>query len=156
MQHPGATISVLVKIFQIPSGTIKYHLDVLEKDGKIRHKLLKNRKRYYGIGEGARLSEEQRALLNIIRRRPGITQKEIIERTRHKRHTIRYNLKRLDEMDIIHVHRMGKNNLYYPMSTSEFRYNREHLDLISSYLLKEIDLDKYIDLKKELDKRYNK
>lgn len=156
LSHPGATISVLKKIFQISIGSLRYHLDVLERKDIITHKLINNTKRYYGIGSDKGLSNDQRRLIYLMKIRPGITQKELIKKTKLKRHVVKYNLKKLDEMDIIHADQKGKKKCYYYMSTSDFKFNKEHLSLIAKYLNKEIDLKTYTALREELDKRYKK
>ena len=153
LSHPGATISLLKRIFQIPIGSLRYHLDVLERKGIIIHQLINNTKRYYGIGTDKGLSDDQRRLIYLMKIRPGITQKELIKKTRLKRHVVKYNLKKLDEIDIIHVDQKGKEKCYYYMSSSDFKFNKEHLSLIAKYLRKEIDLKTYTALRKKLDKR---
>lgn len=154
--HQGATISVIKKIFQIPISSLRYHLDVLERKGIITHKLIKNTKRYYGVGSDKVLSDDQKRLIYLMKIRPGITQKELIKKTRLKRHVVKYNLKKLDEMDIIHIDQKGTKKCYYFMSTSDFKFNKEHLSLIAKYLNKEIDLKTYTALRTEIDIRYKK
>jgi len=155
-KHPGATTGSLSKIFQTPLGTIKYHLDVLEKEGMIEHRLEKRRRRYYGIGPAGGLTDDQKRLIYIIRTNPGIGQKEITRRVGQKRHVVKYNLKKLCECDVIHVEKRGRRSIYYHMSSADLKYNREHVKLISRFLHKEIDLDSYMDLKKLLDTKYDR
>jgi len=64
--------------------------------------------------EFIRLTDLQKSLLDLIVKKPGITQAELVEKLNLKQQNISYNLLKLEEKGKIRVEKKGKIKYYYP------------------------------------------
>jgi DNA-binding MarR family transcriptional regulator len=97
-----------------------------------------------------RISNKQQKLLGIIKQHPGITQKELINRTGMNRFTIMNNLKKLIGLELIKKTPNG-NNVYYEFITNEQLKYQILKKLVIKLLKKEITEEKFIELKRKLE-----
>ena len=156
----GAHYSDIKKGLGLENGSASYHLDRLEKEGLIISRRQGIYKIFYLKAQKAsgvkKMSHTGDSLVELIKERPGITQKEICKETGLKQTTVSYNLTKMvrngeiestDENGIIY---------YYPRAelsssprTDELT-NDERLKILEDRFLKgEISEETYKDLKKK-------
>ena len=122
--HPGIYFRQIQKTLGIPLGTLTRHLHSLEKQKKIistKHKHFDYK--YYWIKEQYnyrhpliqnRLSHTELKIYNIIKKTPGIIQKQIAIQTQRKQTTIAYHLNKMWKNGTITYRKVGKTKRYYP------------------------------------------
>ncbi len=127
--NPGVHYNQIRRGMDIKNGTLSYHLSVLEKTEliKSRREGLKYRAFYptgmkFPKNERFRLTELQISILDIIKQRNGINQKDIAKEIGKKPQTINYNIKVLKQADLIEVVKKGrKTNCYHKEDTEYSR-----------------------------------
>jgi len=162
--YPGVSYSVLKRVFRLTDGTLRYHLYYLERAEKIKFSLEKGKRFYYpqynGISCSAvspetlkpfDLTPIQVRILTAIKQAPGISQKELINKTGLKRYTIVNNLKKLLKLDIVRKTPNGRNVFYEYITNEQLRYEILR-GLVIKLLKKEIDEDTFLELKRKLEK----
>ncbi|MFO7792898.1 MAG: winged helix-turn-helix transcriptional regulator [Candidatus Saliniplasma sp.] len=107
---PGLHLREIDRKLDIPLGTIRYHLRVLEKRDLIISKKEGKYKRYYAKGE---IDKSDKKLMAFLRKEiprtiilflmeyPGSTHKEINEALMVAPSTLSYHLKKLKDKDIV-------------------------------------------------------
>jgi predicted transcriptional regulator len=122
--NPGNHYNVIKKKLKLKNGTLAYHLNVLEREKLIKSTRDGLYKRFYPskmsrsdiekIEEnGHKLSKKQKAILQTIKDKPGITQKEIVILSRWKQPTVNYNIGVLTNNNIIYSKKEGREIKYY-------------------------------------------
>jgi len=118
--NPGVHYNQIRRGMGIKNGTLSYHLSVLEKTEliKSRREGLKYRAFYptgmkFPQNERFRLTDLQIRILNIIKENEGINQKEIAKKLDKKPQTINYNIKVLEQADLIEVVKRGRKTICY-------------------------------------------
>jgi len=109
VENPGASFQLILKILKIPEGTLRYHLQQLDRSNKIiKEKKGKNlfyysafQKEHQECETNVELSEKQEFLLDLIRDDPGITRKELMIRSKLDRKNMNYTLRRLKDLKLI-------------------------------------------------------
>jgi predicted transcriptional regulator len=160
LSYPGISYSKLRSIFDIPESTLRYHLRYLERKKEIDSSVV-NGRRYFNPTEHAillddksgfgKLTTTQVKALNAIKRHPGITQKELVERTGKKRITITNCVKKLIKLQMVRKVRDGRNVHYYHVTEEEVR---EALlrKLVIKLVNREIDEKRFLVLKNFIEK----
>jgi predicted transcriptional regulator len=146
--HPGASFQSIQTIFNLSDSTLRYHLKDLEKKGQIKSDI---HKRIYYPLECKRerdLSKIQKILIYNVKNNPGITQKDLVFKTRINRLTIRKNIKSLIEKQIIYTNKIGKETHHYYLNPEEFE-KQKMLSVITKFLLGQIDEETYWDLREK-------
>ena len=95
LTYPGVPYITLKNIYDLTDGTLRYHLEYLEKAERILSNIENGKRVYYPIQNDvsdARLfagktrsykfTSIQQKILNTIKRIPGITQKELINKNK--------------------------------------------------------------------------
>jgi predicted transcriptional regulator len=162
ISHPGVSYKVLKTVFSLTDGTLRYHLDYLERAEKISFGLEAGKRLYYpfhsevtvasqlpGTAKPYKLTQLQERILNTIKQHPGITQKELMTSMGLKRFTIVNNVKKLLNLEIIRKTPNGKNVYYEYITNEQFRYELLK-GLVIKLLKKEIDENTFINLKRKL------
>jgi DNA-binding MarR family transcriptional regulator len=118
--NPGVHYNQIRRGMGIKNGTLSYHLSVLEKTEliKSRREGLKYRAFYptgmkFPQNERFRLTELQISILDIIKENEGLNQKEIAKKLDKKPQTINYNIKVLEQADLIEVVKRGRKTVCY-------------------------------------------
>ncbi|UCE73038.1 MAG: right-handed parallel beta-helix repeat-containing protein, partial [Methanomassiliicoccales archaeon] len=122
--NPGDHYTVIKKKLNLKNGTLAYHLHVLERENFIKSNRDGIYKRFYPAGMDKpeiekieanqhKLNRKQRKLLQMIREKPGISQKELVLLSRIKQPTVNYNIRFLLEEDIIFSQKDGRETRYY-------------------------------------------
>ena len=113
--NPGVHYNQILREVGVKNGTLSYHLGVLEKTELIqsRREGLKYRVFYptgmsFPKSERFRLTALQIQIINALKRQPGITQKELAILLDQKPQTINYNMKVLDQANLVSVVRNGR------------------------------------------------
>ena len=108
--HPGSHYSQIKRLLGIQNGTLVHHLSILEKNGFIHSQNDGLHKRFYPIGIKTNTAIR---ILNLIKEKPGITQKEIVKNVKLKQPTVSYNLNLMIKDSTIKVEKEKKEKHYY-------------------------------------------
>ena len=118
--NPGVHYNQIRRGIDVKNGTLSYHLSVLEKTELIKSRREGLRYRaFYPTGmkfpkeQRFRLTEFQISIIDVIKENEGITQKEIAVKLGKKPQTINYNIKVLEQADIIEVIKKGRKTVCY-------------------------------------------
>ncbi len=161
--HPGASFGSIRKFFNMKNSTLEYHLHYLEKGQKITSRREGRHRCYYckhkGIPNTAiynnelnSLTDLQRKILNQIKNEPGITNKELIEKTKLNRKKLSYNIKRLGKLNLIWMVKNNGGIIGYEYISKEKLRNEIYKRLIAKLLSKELDEETYFKIKKKLER----
>lgn len=160
--HPGSSFGNIRSIFELNESTLKYHLNYLERTKKIESRKEGRRRCYYCQGEYGEdeigtvvrseptLTANQQRIINVIRRRPGITNKDLVARTKLNRKTVSYNLERLIEKKVLWKIK-ADGVIGYEYITEEKLRKEMYNQLLIQLLSDEIDEDTFLKIKKKLE-----
>lgn len=160
--HPGVSFGSIKNVLELNSSTLRYHLEYLERSDSIRMSK-DNGKRCYHPNNGTSLSFEtehsiselpasQERILEIIKRNPGITKKELVQLARMEPKKVRYNVRRLRENRQIWRVRSGRDTGYEAITPQKLKDEMLKL-LLDKYLRDEMDKETFLRLKEELERR---
>jgi len=161
--NPGASFESIKKFFDMNKSTLNYHLKYLERTKEIDTKREGGRRCYYCAHKIAHtahpfakekqsgLTDRQQQLIKIIQDNPGVSNKELITRTKLNRKNLSYNIKKLRERKLIWAVK-SDGILGYEYVTKEKLQHEMVTRLISKLLANEIDEETYHKLKKKLEK----
>jgi predicted transcriptional regulator len=123
--YPGVSFVTLKKIYQVPDGTLRYHLRYLERNERILCRLMEGRRCYYpkdrirsdqidpdGNLIGVPLTKVQQIILHRIKNDPGACQVEVCRQARCTRFTFNYNIKTLLELGLVRKWKDGRTTRY--------------------------------------------
>ncbi|WP_455392450.1 hypothetical protein [[Eubacterium] cellulosolvens] len=160
--HPGVSFTTIMGVLGLTEGTLRYHLNYLERGKKILSKA-KGKYRCYYSNERKKadikpfpsfdfqtLTKPQQRLITIIRHHPGITIGELVRITKLKKRDLQYNIKKLRDLLIIWKVGDGRNTGYEYVTKKKLR-NELYKLLIVKFLNNEIDEETYLFLRKELE-----
>ena len=120
--NPGSHLREIKRELDMAMGTVQYHLDLLEKQGKIISERQNFRKFYFIVGLFA---DEQRNILKIIKQdtareillfiieKKNPTQHEIVNKIQISAASVSWHLDRLEKVGMIYELREGKYKQYY-------------------------------------------
>lgn len=118
--NPGVHYNEIMRKLDMKNGTLSYHLHMLEKTRMIKSRKEQFRYRaFYPTGmkfpkrERYRLTELQMDIIKTIKENEGITQKDIAKKLNEKHQTINYNIKVLQQAELIHIRRNGRKTSCY-------------------------------------------
>jgi predicted transcriptional regulator len=164
-EYPGVSFSKLKSFHELNEGTLRYHLNYLERAEKIRSKLEGGRLHYYPFASPVvkansddmnlrshDLSQHQELILNAIKQNPGINQTELITKTSLKRHILTYNIAQLIDLGMVKKNNHVRTVSYEYIPNELLQY--EMLKMLTIKLLKnEIDEQTFIKLKGKLQNK---
>jgi predicted transcriptional regulator len=105
--HPGASFSELRRSLGLPNGPLVYHLNVLEKNGMIKHRRLRNLVEYFGSGVDSRdastlqLTDLQLNIVNAVGSMGTISRADLKEVIKCSHQTLYYNLNKLVALGVL-------------------------------------------------------
>ena len=109
------------KTCNLSDGEINWHAHIMTQFDLIRVKRKGFHLFFYLAGspklspeEFIRLTDVQKSLLDLINKKPGIIQAELVEKLGLKQQNISYNLLKLEEKGKIRVEKKGKIRFYHP------------------------------------------
>lgn len=112
--NPGDHYNSIRFTLNLKNGALAYHLKVLEKEGLIVSMRDGIYKRFYPAGvriskdDGKRITKIQRDITEMIRIKPGVTQKELAEFMRVSNQVVNYHIKILESSRIVTLNRVKK------------------------------------------------
>jgi predicted transcriptional regulator len=162
LEYPGVSFSTLKRFHDLNDGTLRYHLNYLERAKKICSKLEAGKLHYYPFArtvidsnstntnlKSNELTSHQEHILNAIRQNPGINQTELIAKTSLKRHILTYNISQLIELGMVKKNNHVRNVCYEYISDELLQY--EMLKMLTiKFLNNEIDEQTYLKLRRKL------
>ena len=161
--NPGSSFEIIKRFFDMNRSTLKYHLKYLERNNHIFSKRKGRRRCYYCGSEidheiilfsddpHPYLTITQKKLIKIIKDNPGITNKELLDRTKLNRKNLSYNIIKLREQKLIWGFKTD-GVLGYEYITEDKLRHEMVTKLISKLLAKEIDEDTFNRIKGKLEK----
>lgn len=151
--RPGISFSKLMRLLNINEGTLRYHLNYLERKELITSKKEGAKRLYFNSlssaygGEGRDdLTRDQTRVYNIIRKYPGIKPKEILDRSELSRKGLRNILQKLQNEHLIWEVENG-NGAGYEIVTRKRLMEEMLLDLAEKFLKGDIDRPTFLHLK---------
>ena len=161
-EYPGVSFSKLKRFYDLNDGTLRYHLNYLERAKKISSKLENGKLHYYPFTRTAidsnstvpdsktrSLTPHQELILNAIIQNPGINQTELISKTSLKRHILTYNISQLIDLGMVKKNNHVKNVCYEYIPDELLEY--ELLKMLTvKFLNSEIDEHTYLKLRNKL------
>lgn len=160
MKNPGASMDMISRDLHITRGTLRYHLDLLMRKGKVISRDMSRRKVFFLTDRRSRsyirsktpLSTVEKRILSVIAEEPGTPKIDIYRRSNIPKKRIDYILGKLIRMGLIWEIRSGREIRY--ARVTEIMVLREiSLDLVELYLDQKIDLDNFLVLKDQLMRR---
>ena len=155
--RPGISFGRLMKSMEINEGTLRYHLNYLERKELIRSRK-EGRRRVYFIGSldpenrfgSSDMTRNHKRVLTMIRRSPGIKPKEIMRETGLTRRSLDNIIGKLQREHLIWSIENG-NGVGYEIITREKIVEEMLLDLVERYLRGDIDRSSFLRIKQWLD-----
>ena len=165
LSTPGSSFSTLENALKMNRSTLKYHLHFLEKNQVVTSKKEGRKRCYYhnpdhpsldltlrtaadvNLGE---MPKKQTRLFDLVRKHPGITQKQMIKRSKMKQSTVSHNLKRLLEMKLVWKVKEGGRTGYVVVTKQRLRTEIVNRLIIRLYR-NEIDQETFLRIKKKLE-----
>lgn len=119
INNPSSHLRKIKNNLGFSMGTIQYHLNVLEKERKIKSVKTKFYKNYYHINEFDdkvlsvfNLESPRRIILYLLQHEPS-THQDIAKRVELSSSTVSWHMKRLLDLKIVESEYSGKYTLYY-------------------------------------------
>ncbi len=161
--YPGVSFNILRNIFDLTQGALRYHLEYLEKCEKISSGLQKGVRCYYPHQnivnvpkrsedelELHKLTPQQELILTTIKHYPGITQKDLVSRTRLGRFQVTRGLGKLQSLKLVKKLQIGRNVCYEYVPDDELKF-KIIKKLVIKLLRDEIDEQTFLRLKRRLN-----
>ena len=114
MSNPGVHYNFIKQKLGLNNGSIVYHLTVLERQELIKSEKVGLYKRFYPVGQTLsetgimELNDTQETLLGIVRKNPGMTQRELAERMDLSTRVINYHVGLLQRARLVTLEKVGK------------------------------------------------
>jgi predicted transcriptional regulator len=160
--YPGVSFGSIQRFFDVNESTLKYHLNYLERSNKIYSKREGKRRCYFCENHSGEhpenqngvdlnvLNKNQKMILNLVHKHPGVTKKELLTKTKLNRNTLSYNLQVLVDRHVIW--QVGEFEMGYEYITPEKLQQEMYNRLLMRLLKDEIDEDTFLKIKKKLEK----
>ncbi len=162
-EYPGVSFQTLKKIYNLNDSTLRYHLKYLERAERINSNLEGGQLHYFPgysinkISDTSKqiftpqsLTQHQQHILTTIKQNPGISQKELGQRTSLKRFILTYNLTKLLDLGMIRKFNNGRNICYEFITNQLLKY--EMLKVLAVKLLRnEIDENTFNKYRKQFN-----
>jgi len=162
---PGVAFTTLKNTYNLSNGTLRYHLEYLEKADQILSNIENGHRCYYPLRNEFMVSERfknqprlynftdiQLRIIKIIKNWPGISQSELIKRTNLSRFTVSYNIRKFIDMGLVKKSNNGKN-VFYEYMTEEALRHEVLIRLTMKLLNNEITEEEFFRLNKKLVER---
>ena len=159
LEHPGVSFTHIMKVFGINRGTLRYHLEYLLGEDRVRSVRKGQQNCYFSNSRAALdpvtgcsdLNGKQIRLLRAIKENPGISRKELLDLTKQSREEINYNLRRLKEKRVIWKIADGGDPCYEYITKEQLAAEMMAI-ILEKFLDDEIDRDTFLLLKRKLEK----
>ncbi|MGA1866127.1 MAG: winged helix-turn-helix transcriptional regulator [Thermoplasmatota archaeon] len=119
--HPGEHFRSILTHLELTNGTLAHHLYTLEKENLVRSQRDGLYRRFYPAGYQidpgqVSLTGIQQRIIDTIKERPGLSQKDISQTLSLSNSTVNYNIKSMKDKGLIEVRKEGKNTRIFPVS----------------------------------------
>jgi len=157
--HPGISYQMIRDVFRLNDGTLRYHLDRLVRANLVLQRKKKNNRCYIPL-EGEKspgLSEFDRnysRVLDLIKADPGIGRVDLMRRSGMSRKGLTSVLTRLKSNRMIWKVGSGRSGGYEYISEDKL-YKEMIRILTERYVRDEIDLDRFLELKEDIDDMFS-
>jgi predicted transcriptional regulator len=155
--RPGIAFSRLMSLLDLNEGTLRYHLNYLERKELVVSKKEGVKRVYFtshlsNIGPAWRadLTKDQNRVLCLIRKHPGIKPREILASTELSRNGLRNIIVKLKKEHMIWEVENGSGP-GYELITRERLIEEMLLDLVDRFLNGEIDQSTFLHLKEWIE-----
>lgn len=160
LENPGISFAHIMKVFGLNRGTLRYHLDYLEGEERVRSMRKGQQNCYYSnqigaldpITGGSDLTRKQIRLLRAIKNKPGISRKALIELTTQSREEVNYNLRRLKDKKVIWKITDGGDPCYEFITKEQLAAEMMAI-ILEKFLDDEIDRETFLMLKNKLEQQ---
>ena len=161
--HPGATFGAIRTVFGLPDGTLRYHLQFLERQDMIFSMVKGNQRRYYPEGspklitalipsrDPRTLTSLQQRIVEHVKQSPGTTITGICDAVKAEKRVLQYNLKVLRQKMFILKVGSGRSTKYV-YTTKERLITQLLRFLTAKFLRGEINEYTYVHLKGEIER----
>ena len=119
INNPSSHLRKIKNNLGFSMGTIQYHLNILEKEGKIKSIKTRFYKNYYHINESDEkilslfnLESPRSIIIYLLQHEPS-THQDIAKGVKLSSSTVSWHMKRLSELDIVKSEYSGKYTLYH-------------------------------------------
>jgi predicted transcriptional regulator len=153
MDRPGISFGDLMRSLQMNEGTLRYHLNHLERRELIRSKKEGVRRLYFATilspstdGHNTDLSRDHKRVLTLIRRHPGIKNPDLLSSIDLARNDLNRIIRKLKSEHLIWEVENG-NGIGYEVITRKRLIEEMLLDLVERFLKGEIDQTTFMRLK---------
>ena len=161
LDYPGVSFQLLKGVFNMSEGNLRYHLNMLEKEEKVRSKIVERERCFFpydlrdmlgskGIDPDS-LSREESRILRLLRSRKLLSFKELVEGTGLSRKEVSSALRSLKRNSLIVSNSVGDMKIYQ-LATRKVLAKRMERILLIKLARGEIDEDTFLMLEKELKK----
>ncbi|MGA1866826.1 MAG: helix-turn-helix domain-containing protein [Thermoplasmatota archaeon] len=158
-ENPGTSFQFILNVMKIPEGTLRYHLEQLQRSRRIVSEKKGRNLVYYSTFHRDHpechadldLNVSQKLLLDLIRDSPGATRKELLARSRLGRRELNYSLRRLGDLKLIWKVDTEDGQGYEVISKDRFKDEMFRI-LVDRLLSGEMDLERFRLLKDRLEK----
>lgn len=159
-QNPGASFNLIKSAFRMNPGTLRYHLEILERMERIRKVKKGTMNRYFpdylarfrNLGSGKKnLKNDHRRVHNLIEENPGITRREILTSLDIGRDDLSSALKDLRDRKMIMEIKGSKDHGYEVLN--ERRIAGEIIGiLVNKVLDEEMDMETFRTIKERVER----
>jgi DNA-binding MarR family transcriptional regulator len=120
IKAPGTNYSEIKRELKLANGVLSHHLFTLEREGFIKSLREGTYRRYFpreaAVSErGQILSKLQKAILDVVRGSPGISQAAVAGKLGTRRQRISYNMRRLAMVGLVRVEGWGLTKRCFPL-----------------------------------------
>lgn len=164
VEYPGVSFIKLKRVYDLNDGTLRYHLNYLQRAQKITSKIESGKLHYYPRAKfvinsnltntnlkSHQLTPHQELILNAIKQYPGVNQTELIAKTSLKRHILTYNISQLIDLGMVKKNNHVQYVCYEYIPEELLQY--EMLKMLTIKLLNnEIDEQTFLKLRSRLKK----
>jgi DNA-binding MarR family transcriptional regulator len=157
---PGITPVEIVERTGLNEGTVRYHLDLMERKGDITVRVSGKRKECFpsevrrkaGMEGPARCSIAKRRVLDMIRSMPHCTRTDLMGRVNASGPELNRILRAIERKGLIVREVRDGDERFSAVGEKRF-LDEMMLELIDRYLEGTIDLERFISLKEEIQRR---
>ncbi|MBN1390746.1 MAG: hypothetical protein JXA22_08910 [Candidatus Thermoplasmatota archaeon] len=157
IENPGTSFQFILNVLKIPEGTLRYHLDQLQRSRRIVSQKKGKNLVYYSsfhrdhpeCPSDLDLNDSQKLLLDLIKDSPGVTRKELLVRSRLSRRELNYSMRRLGDMKLIWKVDTGNGQGFEVISKDRFKEEMFRI-LVDRFLKGDLSLERFRSLKDRL------
>jgi len=157
IENPGTSFQFILSVLKIPEGTLRYHLDQLQRSRRIVSEKKGGKIAYYSsfhrdhpeCHSDLGLSDNQKLLLALVRDFPGVTRKDLLTRSRLSRRELNYSLRRLGDLKLIWKVDTGNGQGFEVISKDRFKEEMFRI-LVDRFLKGDLNLERFRFLKDRL------